>query len=43
MPLNERILSVDFVANWVLLPELFGPVHFQFKGCLVSFYYYRDL
>ena len=26
-------------AEWTLLPLLFGPVHFQYKGCLVSFYY----
>ena len=24
-------------AEWTLLSELFGPVHFQFEGCLVSF------
>ena len=30
-------------AEWTLLPELFGPIHFQFKGCLVSFNYYHAL
>ena len=30
-------------AEWTLLYELFGPVHFQFKGCLVSFDYYHVL
>ena len=28
-------------AKWTLLPLLFGPVHFQYKGSLFIFYFYH--
>ena len=30
-------------AMWTLLLQLFGQVHFLYRGCLVSFYYYLVL
>ena len=28
-------------AEWTLLPKIFGQVHFLYKWCLLSFYYYH--
>ena len=32
-----------FMPNGLFLPSLFGPAHFQYKGCPVIFYYYHVL
>ena len=35
--------SHPFMAEWTLLPQFFGQVHFLYKGCLVGFYFYHFL
>ena len=39
----KRPLHQPIYAEWILLPPIFGPVHFQYKVCLVSFYYQHVL
>ena len=34
---TDKAANLAIYAEWTLLPYLFGPVHFQFKGCLVCF------
>ena len=34
-------IHLPIYAEWTLLPEVFGQVHFKQRGCQVSFYHYR--
>ena len=36
---SHTFMYFPIYVDWILQPALFGAVHFQFKGYLVSLYY----
>ena len=43
----QKLRINSFMPRWLfylaMLPKLFGLVHFEYRGCLVSFYYYHSI